>query len=246
MAKKSREVTLARRETLSPNLTRMTLAGESLADFPDGFEGGYVKLRVPDEAGGAALRSYTVRHFDRKDRTLAIDMVSHGDAGPAARWAHRASVGMPVTVMGPGPVRRFSPKADWFIAAGDMSALPGICVNLEALPAEATGHAVIEVISPDDRIGIERPRGIELTWIVNPEPLHPNGHLEAAVKNIPWRSDRVSVWVAGEYGAARGLRQYFRNERRVDRDAMYVSCYWKAGETDEGMKAAKRLDPEGW
>ena len=245
MAKKAREVTLARRETLSPNLTRISLSGDALADFPDGFEGGYIKLSLPDGAGHA-LRSYTIRRFDSAARTLDIDMVSHGDGGPAARWANRARVGERVTIMGPGPVRRLDPAADWFIAAGDMSALPGICVNLAALPADATGYAVIEVISPEDRIEFERPAGVELSWVIHPDPLQPSGQLETAVRNIPWRSGAVSVWVAGEYGATRAIRQYFRHDREVPREAAYVSCYWKAGDTDEGMKAAKRADSEGW
>jgi hypothetical protein len=28
----------------------------------------------------------------------------------------------------------------------------------------------------------------------------------------------------------------------VDKRAMYVSCYWKIGDSDEGMKRAKQLD----
>ncbi|MEX2326559.1 MAG: SIP domain-containing protein, partial [Pseudomonadales bacterium] len=56
----------------------------------------------------------------------------------------------------------------------------------------------------------------------------------------------ASVWVAGEFSASRRLRQYFRHERGLDKDYMYVSCYWKVGATDEGMKAAKRADPEPW
>ena len=33
-------------------------------------------------------------------------------------------------------------------------------------------------------------------------------------------------------------------ERGIDRRAMYLSCYWKQGDTDEGMKRAKRIDAE--
>ena len=63
---------------------------------------------------------------------------------------------------------------------------------------------------------------------------------------LPWASGRASIWVAGEFSASRTLRQYFRHERQVPREHMYVSCYWKIGDTDEGMKAAKRADPEAW
>ena len=34
--------------------------------------------------------------------------------------------------------------------------------------------------------------------------------------------------------------------RNIEKGSMYVSCYWKIGETDEGMKAAKRADVEPW
>lgn len=220
--------------------------GPALDDFPEGFDGGYIKLCVPGPDGSDVMRSYTVRRFDPASRSLSIEMVSHGDAGPAARWANRVEPGEAVTIMGPGPVRRLDPSADWFLAAGDMSALPALSVNLAALPEDAVGHAVVEVISPQDRIDLPRPRGVELTWLVQPEPLRPSGELEATVRRIPWRPGRVSAWVAGEFTAARGLRDYLRRERGVDREALYASCYWKAGTDDSGMKAAKRADPEGW
>ncbi len=112
-------MTVATRERLTPNLVEVTLAGDALADFPTGFEGGYIKLVFPQEGGRPVARSYTIRDFDPETR-------------------------------------------------------------------------------------------------------------------------------AGEFGASRALRQYFRHERRVDRDDMYVSCYWKIGATDEGMKQAKRDDSEPW
>ena len=63
---------------------------------------------------------------------------------------------------------------------------------------------------------------------------------------LPWLDGQVAVWVAGEFSASRALRQYFRHDRAVDKSFKYVSCYWKVGETDEGMKAAKRADSEAW
>ena len=37
-------------------------------------------------------------------------------------------------VSGPGPKKLVDMNADWFLIAGDMSALPAISVNLEKLP----------------------------------------------------------------------------------------------------------------
>ncbi|MEM1025176.1 MAG: siderophore-interacting protein [Myxococcota bacterium] len=246
MAKTPRNLTLEKRITLSPHMVRMTLAGEELAGFPAGFEGGYVKLRLEDESVGTAMRTFTIKRFDAERRELDIDMVLHGVSGPAARWAQNVQPGAQVTIMGPGRVKRLNTEADWFLLAGDMTALPAIRVNLAALPSYAEGYAVVEAISKEDQTELEHPPGIELSWVFNPEPTSPNGALPEAVMALPWRTGRASVWVAGEYGAARILRGYLRNDRQVDREDLYVSCYWKAGDTDEGMKVAKRSDAEGW
>ena len=42
----------------------------------------------------------------------------------------------------------------------------------------------------------------------------------------------------------RNMRAYFRDEKNIDIHSMYLSCYWKLGATDEGMKRAKRIDAE--
>ncbi|MEM7676787.1 MAG: siderophore-interacting protein, partial [Myxococcota bacterium] len=186
------------------------------------------------------------RRFDPIQLHLSIEMVDHGDTGPAGRWATRVKAGDRVSIVGPGPVKGLAPEADWFLLAGDMSALPAISVNLVKLPATAVGHAVIEIIHPEDKLAIEKPDGIELTWVVGNQPASSRTRLEEAVKALSWRAGRVAVWIAGEYASARALRQYIRNDRQVPREDMYVSCYWKMGDTDEQMKAAKRADPEGW
>ena len=248
MARVPLEVTVAARDRLSPHLLQVSFTGDALRDFPTGFEGGYTKLLLaPAEEGGRPLmRSYTVRRFDADARELDIWMVSHGDAGPAARWANRAEVGQTATITPPGPCRKPTPEADWFVLAGDLSALPAISVNLETLPLHAQGHVVLEGIDEGDQLDLPRPPGMELTWVTNPHPEVANPLLADTVKALPWREGRASVWVAGEFGSARALRQYFRHEREVHRDDLYVSCYWKIGATDEGMKQAKRADTEAW
>ncbi|MDZ7684336.1 MAG: siderophore-interacting protein [Gammaproteobacteria bacterium] len=246
MAKAPREVHVHTKEPLTPNLTRVVLAGEALDDFPTGFEGGYVKL-VLDESGDKPLvRSYTVRSFDPDERTLTLEMVSHGDGGPAAIWANNVSEGDTITITGPGACQPINTEADWFLLAGDMSALPAIRVNLERLPDDAEGHVVLEIITEADKVDLTVPPGMEVDWVVNPEPEQDNSVLEDTVMALPWRDGAASVWVAGEFSASRALRQYFRHQKQIPRELMYVSCYWKIGTTDEGMKAAKREDPEPW
>jgi NADPH-dependent ferric siderophore reductase len=42
----------------------------------------------------------------------------------------------------------------------------------------------------------------------------------------------------------RALRQYFRNEKEVDRENIYISSYWKKGVSEDGHKVIKREDAE--
>ena len=242
----TRQVYVAGKRAVSANMQRIILQGAGLADFPEGYEGGYVKLVLPSEAETPAVRSYTVRMFDPASRKLTIDMVVHGDLGPAASWVSQVAAGDSIEITGPGACQPINTDADWFILAGDMSALPAISVNIERLPPDAVGHVVLEVISVEEQIELATPHGIEVHWVVNPEPEAFNTVLEDTVMALSWRDGRVAVWVAGEFSASRALRQYFRNDRPVDKGSKYISCYWKIGETDEGMKAAKRADAEGW
>lgn len=246
MAKELRTVTVAEKQPLSPNMTRLKIAGESLGSFPTGFEGGYVKFLFDSDTEKPLARSYTIRHFDEQSSLLTVDMVAHGDAGPAARWANRVVTGDIINMQGPGAVKPINTQADWFILAGDMSALPAISVNIERLPADAKGHLVLEVIDEADCLPLKVPAGMRLHWVINPEPERPNTVLEDTVMALSWLPGKVAIWVAGEFSASRTLRQYFRHQREVDRDSLYISCYWKIGETDEGMKAAKRADAEPW
>lgn len=227
-------------------MVRLTLKGESLRDFPTGYEGGYIKLVFPGGLKRPVVRSYTVREFSPASPAVTIDMVAHGDSGPAASWASRTSIGEEVQITGPGACKPINTDADWFILAGDMSAMPAISVNIDRLPSSAAGDIVLEVISEQDQLDLKVPEGMNVHWVVNPDPEAPNSMLEDAVMALPWRDGDVSVWVAGEFSASRALRQYFRHEKPVRKENMYVSCYWKIGETDEGMKAAKRADKEAW
>ena len=101
-------------------------------------------------------------------------------------------------------------------------------------------------MSEDDRIQLTAPKGMQLIWVVNPTPTEMNSSLSDAVMALPWLENQVSVWVAGEFNTSRTLRQHIRHERQVVRNFTYISCYWKIGDTDEGLKAAKKSDPEAW
>ncbi|MEM8767077.1 MAG: siderophore-interacting protein [Pseudomonadota bacterium] len=239
------ELTVRSNTRLTPHMRRIVLEGASLAEFPEDQESGYVKLFFPNgNADKPILRSYTIRSFDAADRAITLDFVDHGDTGPASAWANHAEPGDPMTIRGPGEKKLAAADADWFLLAGDMSALPALAVNLEQLPDHATGYAAIEVLSEEDKQPLRHPAGIDVRWLVNPDNEAENSKLFDLVASLPWLEGTPYPWYAGEFNTMRRIRRYFRDERGIDKRAMYVSSYWKIGDSDEGMKLAKRNDPE--
>lgn len=245
MAGPQRKLTVKESIPLSPNLVRVILSGDELEGFPSDYESGYVKLIFREDGREKPLmRSYTVRAFDSVDLTLTLDFVCHGDNGPASTWVNHTSVGDLVTISGPGPTKLADQLADWFFFAGDMSALPAIAVNLEKLPAHARGYAVIEIMSLDDRLDLKVPSNMELIWVLNPRPEIQNTFLAEKVCSLAWLTGEPYVWVASEFETMRKLRRYFKIEKKLAKQQVYASSYWKMGTSDEGNKLAKAQDSE--
>ncbi|MDH5673562.1 MAG: siderophore-interacting protein [Myxococcales bacterium] len=258
MAKRPiRRLQVVDKRPLSTNMVRVTLGGDDLADFPPGSEGDYVKLMLPRDPGfdvAAAelqslersdfvMRSYTVRRLDVAARRLVLDFLVQGHAGAASSWVQAAQVGDSVLVTGPGPVKSLDASADAVFVAGDMSALPAIAAQLERLPPDARGVAVVEVLAEDDKQPLSSPEGVAVRWLVTPDA-H-GSRLPEAVREEPWPPGRVCLWAACEFGTMKRLRSYFFDEREADRASSYLSSYWKIDATDEQHKAAKRTEAFG-
>jgi len=245
-----RNVTVKHKQWLTPHMLRIILSGDALSDFPTNFESGYVKLRFLSHELASSMnekplvRSYTVRAFDQAECELTIDFVSHGDNGPASAWALACSAGDKINIDGPGAAKLINMDADWFFLAGDMTALPAISVNLEKLPPTTIGYAVIEVLSEEDKLPIYVPEGVSVHWVINAHPDIPNTLLVDKVRSMPWQDGEVSVWVASEFSTMKSCRQYFKIERKLNKNNMYISSYWKMGDTDEGHKKAKKIDAD--
>ena len=238
-----RELEVIRTESLTPHMRRITLGGENLADFPEEQDSAYLKLLFPQADGQPPLmRTYTIRK--QRNQELDVDFVIHDTEGPASTWAQQAQPGDRIRVAGPGARKLVNPDADWFLLAGDMTALPAISVNLETLPADARGYAVIEVLDEADIQPLQCPENVELHWVVNPEP-DPTGEVIVnRVRQLEWLDGEPSIWAASEFSSMRNLRRYFKQERDVGRRNLYVSSYWKMGVSEDQHKVAKRQDAE--
>lgn len=267
---------VVRTEQLTPHLLRLVLGGSGPGTgfdtfTPSEFTDSYVKIVIVDDGIDVptlpqpltidsfntlpperrpTVRTFTVRHVDAERREIWLDFVVHGEHGVAGPWAAAAEPGQPVYLMGPSGAYAPDPAADWYLFAGDETAIPAIGVALEALPDNAIGKAFIEIAGPEDEIPLKRPDGVKLTWIyrggradlVPEEVAGDNAPLIAAVKETPWLPGQVQVFIHGEAQAVmHNLRPYIRKERGVEAKwASSISGYWRRGRTEETFRQWKR------
>jgi len=239
----ARELEVRRRSWVTKNMLRITLGGDGLKDFPPGQESAYIKLLFPQ--GGDArplMRTYTVRH-QRSDE-IDVDFVMHEDHGPASAWASEAETGDKILVAGPGARKLISQEGNWFLLAADMTALPALSVNLEQLPDDARGYAVIEVREEADIQSLKHPPGLKIHWVINAKPCPEGRPLLEKVQSLAVLPGTPSVWAACEFGSMQALRRYLRQSFDVPKAQFYVSSYWKIGQTEDGHKQAKQRDSE--
>lgn len=235
-------------------MIRVIFGGPELAGFPEGREGGNCKLLIPEagetkdrfaarlRAGSSQIkRIYTVRRFDAVRQELTIDFVAHGDDGPASRWASRAAPGAFLGFAGPSAPKVTRFDADWYLVAADPSAIPVAAAALEAMPRDARGVAILEVTSDADRQSIDMPDGIDVHWMVHPEPHMSSTAQEELIRSLVWPPGRVQTCIAGESGVIKSLRSFLANEKQVPHEDTYISGYWKIGLVEDEHQLAKRI-----
>ncbi len=251
-------------EQLTPHLVRVIFGGDGLAGFVlEGWTDSYVNLlfvppgapytvpfdadeaRKLDRARWPIPRRYTVRSWDPDRRRLAVDFVVHGETGTAGRWAWHAHPGDLLQFQGPGGGYRPDPDVGWHLLVGDESALPAIAASLEQVPAHATALVVGLVDGSDDELSLDCPGPLKIIW-VHRNAL-PAGDSEAtgaalvqAVAGLDFPSDGVRGFVHGEAVETRAVRRHLLGDRRMPRQALSVSPYWRRTFTDERWRTVKR------
>jgi NADPH-dependent ferric siderophore reductase len=235
------------------------LPGADSVEIPDGPDW-YLRWRaLPDERRNP-IRTYTVRAVRPHLSEVDVDLVLHGDAGPASRWARRARPGDRITIVGPdagyagdhGGVEFRPPHSGPLLLAGDETAAPAICAILERLPADAHGHAYVEVPEPGDALPVTAPPGFAVSWLFRGAEPH-GSRLVPAVEAIEVREPRTAAtpariddpdllwevpvdtpadaplyaWLAGEAGVIRRLRRHLVDHRGLDRRAVAFMGYWR-------------------
>ncbi|GAB2672873.1 siderophore-interacting protein [Thalassiella azotivora] len=186
-------VTVRSVRRVSPSFVRVTFAGEDVGGlccpgpdqrikvaFPlEGRDdvalppGGdwYRSYRLMREDERPPIRTYTIRHLRADAGELDVDMVLHGDSGPASAWAGRAAVGDRVVLVAPSAAWRGPTGGyEWqlpagtarVLVAGDETALPAVCAILERLPGDVEADVVLDVPHGADLDLVPRRPGVRV------------------------------------------------------------------------------------
>jgi NADPH-dependent ferric siderophore reductase len=234
---------------ITPKMLRITIGGDELSGFVSAAHDDHVKLFFPppgeetpvfptqtangpvypEGAPRPAARDYTPRRYDAAASTLAIDFVLHGD-GPAAAWAMHARPGNLLGVGGPRGSFIVPNDFDWYLLAGDESALPAIGRRLEELPTTARAIVVAEVADAAEEQRFETRARLETHW------LHRDGAapgakplLQQAIAGLKLPSGEGYAWVAAEAAAAKVLRRQLVEHHGLRKDRVKAAAYWKHG-----------------
>ncbi|SIM60929.1 siderophore-interacting protein [Micromonospora cremea] len=194
------EVRAVRR--LSPSFIRVTFTGPDLDRFADNGYDQRIKLALPlpgrrgvhlpegpdwyakwralPEHLRNPVRTYTVRAVRPHLAEVDVDLVLHGDGGPATRWARRVSAGDEIAILGPdagydgdhGGIEFRPSSAANLLLAGDETAVPAISGICERLPRDARGTVVLEVPDVDDVLPLVAPPRVEVRWLARHAGAH--------------------------------------------------------------------------
>ncbi|MDU0340484.1 siderophore-interacting protein [Bosea rubneri] len=237
-------VSVARARNITPSMRRITLACDDISHFER--DGMHVSVLIPPSGrmpvwprvgedgrviwpvGGDELarRTYSIRRIDREASELDIDVVLHGDS-PGATWARTARAGDPIGLIGPSGGEL--PAADWYLLAGDETALPAIARIAEELPAKARATILLEVPNLEECQMISTRAHLDVHWLPrNGAPAGTTSLLETAIRSLAWpKCGAPYVLVGCEKRSAREIRAFLRRDRGMVKDRHLVVGYWQ-------------------
>ncbi|MFJ3673317.1 SIP domain-containing protein [Streptomyces sp. NPDC090106] len=252
-----REVQVVRTLDITPGMRRVTLGGAQLRAFTTadgivrpafespGFDDdlalyfpypgrrdavlpvqGEARLIVPKDPRPLS-RAYTVRRWDPEAGELDVDFVRHG-VGAGTTWAHRTRPGNRIHLSGPSTSKALPSGADWWLVAGDDTALPAIGRLLDELPSDARAQVFIEISEDAHRQQLRELPGVDVTWLVRSGAAAGTvSPLTEAVRGARWWSGQAFVWLAGEHKAVRDIRRHLVEDRGVPKEDIDFAGYWR-------------------
>lgn len=234
--KKIRSVfTVKKKLFITPHLIRVIFdidekQAELLANVKPGSNN---KIFIPTEENITLIRTYTNRKIDLEEKELSVDFVAHGDNGPASAWALKAKPGDLLEIGMKESSKPLVPNADFYLLAGDATALPVICAIAEQFPSYVRAKIILEVADKEDELILCSAADLSVEWLHNPHP-EQGSKLAEAVKSVHFPPGILKeyVYIAAEYSTVHELRTYFRTTLEWDPHDMYICSYWKAGQAE--------------
>lgn len=238
---------------LTPNMYRITLYSEIVKSFAENCPGAHLKLIVPDRLDSRSsfveligsgnfkkqMRTYTIRHANPQTVTIDVDIVAHGDIGRVGAWAQIARPGDTIVISICGDPKLITEGVHRIVAATDLTGFPALAAGLVTLHTIKSVQAFVEIPSEDDRQPFDAPQGVNINWIIKPDPFAPSTEMINATKALEKPDDQTSVFVAAEFSTVANLRQYFQKQLKTSKALTYISSYWKAGLNEPEHKVVK-------
>ena len=110
------------------------------------------------------------------------------------------------------------------------------------VPRAPRGQAFLEVDDDADVQPIAAPAGVEVVWLKRRGvPAGDSTLLIDAVREAQWPEGRVDVFVHGERGYMKALRDVLFKERGLERSQVSLSGYWAKGRVEDAFQAEKKL-----
>jgi len=231
---KRRVLTVTQVERITPQMLRITLTGNDLADFVSASPDDHVKIFIPTSSGEPERRDYTPRRFDAATRSLVLDFAVH-EAGPATRWALEAAPGSSLEIGGPRGSAVVTGVKRWLLV-GDETALPAIGRRIEEADAGAMITAVAAVAGPQEEQIFETQADLRLLWAHRPLSRATDpAPLISALHGVTFEPDTF-VWIAAEASVARAVRSYIVETRGHSLPWLKAAGYWLLGKADAHEK----------
>lgn len=214
---------------ITPRVRRISLAGSELRTLAPRLPAQWLEIYFPAPLGRRLVgRAVTIRHFDAATGILDLDIILHGDDGPASWWAARARAGDTLHLSGPCGGCAIDQTVSRHVLIGDATALPAMTAITAALPRTVQAEAFIEVTGPEERQPM--PAALTTHWLYSEgERPGTTGQIELAVQGRPFNPRGVQVWLAGEAFMVRALLTHLLVERGVLHTFIHSEITWTLG-----------------
>jgi NADPH-dependent ferric siderophore reductase len=240
-----RLASVSRIERLTPGCIRVTVTGDELEGYASRGPAEHIKVLFPQPgerrlvlpewgAEGPVLadgqtmppsRTYTPRLWDASASELSVDFMLHG-SGLASDWVQQARAGDVVGISNPGGAYTIDPAADWYVIAGDESALPAAATILEALLPGIETEVILEVTGAAEEQPLD---GARVIWLHRGEDAPAGALLEETLRQRTFNAGNGRIWLGCEASIMRSIRRHLIDDRGNDRAHMHTHGYWKLG-----------------